>query len=63
MGYFHRLAFPRKIIAGVEMHHSPERSATARSRAMTGDSPAGPLPVIKAVGVFAGNQLAGREFS
>jgi hypothetical protein len=63
MGYSHRLAFPSNIIAEVEMHHPPERSATARSRAMIGDSPPDPLPFTKAVGVFAGNQLAGREFN
>jgi hypothetical protein len=37
--------------------------ATARSRAMTGFDSAGPLPFIEAVGVYAGNQLAGREFN
>ncbi|RWM13580.1 MAG: hypothetical protein E5X53_21170 [Mesorhizobium sp.] len=39
MGYFHSLAFPSKIIAEVEMHHSRERSRNGKKSVMTGDSP------------------------
>jgi hypothetical protein len=63
MGYFHSLAFPSKIIAEVEMHHPPKRSRNGKKRAMTCDSPSRSAAIYQGRGVFAGNQLAGREFS
>jgi hypothetical protein len=64
MGYSHSLALPSKIIAEVEMHQPPERSRNGRK---SGDdwrfTQLVPQPFIKEVGIFAGNQLAGREFN